>query len=151
MNYNYIVKINNSSSFSDIASYSESANLLAASYKNGEIVYVLANSNSSSYLYVHTSTGYLKQTIIYNSNIITAIDASTTYLCAVDSYGYLLTYSYSSYNPDDYTPSSFPGWAIALMTSLFFFICVVGMVMMVVKARKRRQAQMVNNYNRFNN
>lgn len=93
----------------------------------------------------------MKQTITYNYNKIKAIDASNTYLLAVDEYGYLLTFSYSSYHPDDYTPANFPGWAIALITSFFFFICVVGFVMMVVKARKRRQRQTVNNYNRFNN
>jgi len=151
LNYNYIVKFKDSTSAAELVTFPENANLIAASYYNGEAIYILANANTSSYLYVHSTSGATIQTLTYNSYTIRAIDASNTYLCAVDSYGYLLTFSFNPYSPDDYTNKGFPGWAIALITSVLFFICVAGIVMMVVKARKRRQAQMVNNYNRFNN
>lgn len=151
LNTNYIYKVRSgSTAYTDMVSYSEYANLITTSYYNGEIVYILANANTSSNLYVHYASGVLKQTITYNTYTIKAIDASTMYLCTIDNYGYLSIYSYSPYDPD-YISSDFPAWAIVLMTTLFFFLCVVGLVLMVVKARKRRQAQMINNYNRFNN
>lgn len=124
--------------------------MVAASYYNGNVVYILA-SNSSSNLYIHQSYGTLTQTLYPNLYNIRAIDASTTYLCALDYYGYLIIYTFNPYDDDYYPSSGFPGWAIALISSLFFFICVVGIVCMVVRGRKRRQAQMINNYNRFNN
>lgn len=134
-----------------MASYSEYANSVAASYaSNGDVIYILAYVNSSSNLYVHTSSGYLRQTIS-NTYSVKAIDASNTYLCVLDNYGYLSIYSYSTYDPDDYIPSSFPIFAIVLMSILLPFIFVGLIVCIVVKGRKRRQAQMINNYNRFNN
>ena len=151
LNYNYIFKFKDSTSVAESVTYSENANIIAASYYNGEAIYILAYSNSSSYLYVHSASGATIQTITYNSYTIKAIDASTTYLCAIDSYGYLLIFSFDPYSPDNNPNNGFPGWAIALMTSVFFFICVAGFIMMVVKARKRRQALIADNYNRFNN
>ena len=134
-----------------MASYSEYADLVAASYaSNGDVIYILAYTNSSSNLYVHTSSGYLRQTI-YNSYSIKAIDASNTYLCSVDIYGYLSIFSYSTYDPDNYIPSNFPVFAIVLLSILVPFAFVALIVCIAVKAKKRRQAQMVNNYNRFNN
>ena len=149
LNNNYILNFRNTST-TTMVSYSEYADLVAASYYNGESIYILANSNTSSNLYVHTSTGYLRQTIS-NTYTIKAIDASTTYLCALDMYGYLVIYSYNSYDPDDYVPSSFSVVAIVLMSIFLPFIFVGLIVCIAVKAKKRRQAQMVNNYNRFNN
>lgn len=151
LNYNYIFNFKDSTSSAEFVAYSESANLITSSYYNGETIYILANANISTYLYVHSTSGATIQTITYNSYAIRAIDASNTYLCAVDNYGYLLTFSFKPYTPDDYSKKDFPGWAIALITSVLFFICVAGIIMMSVKARKRRQAQIVNNYNKFNN
>lgn len=122
---------------------------MAASYNNYKVNLITASINSSSFLYVYDSVGSLKQTIVYSSSYLKAIDASKNYLVAVDSAGYLAIITYST--QPDIVITGFPVWAIVLISSCLFLLCVIGAVVMIVRARKRRLAiAAVNGYNRFN-
>ncbi len=146
----YIYKINNYTSYNSIyISYSYTA--LASSYKNYTYSYITTNLNYSSNLYVYGQNGLSKQNITFNLNYCRAMDAGNTYLVTADSGGYLNIISYTD-TTDIVINVDFPGWAIALMVSFIFLLCVIGVVVMVVRAKKRRQAQQAaGGYNQFNN
>ncbi len=147
MNYYYIIRFT-STSDSYMVSYSSTANIFAASYKNNEFVYLTGNSNSSSSINVYYGSGSLGQSINYTGNVIKAVDATENYLAAVDVYGYLVI---STYDRDHSYDGDFPGWAIGLIVGVIVIIFIIGAIVNVVKARKRRQAMNGNHYNQFNN
>ncbi len=147
LNYYYIFKFT-STTDSNYVTYSTSANIFAASYKNYEFVYLMANSNSSSYIYTHYGDGSLGQMIDYTGYTVKAIDATENYMASIDTYGYFVLASYDNGNSNG---GDFPGWAIGLIVAFIVIIFIIAAIVNIVKARKRKQAMSGNNYNQFNN
>jgi hypothetical protein len=106
-------------------------------------------SSSSLYLKVYDPNGSKRQVLSFGSYFYNAIDASANYLVYVSTDGVLGIVTYAPYNPI-VIDTSFPIWAVILISVSFVFIVVIVIVIVVVRARKRKTAMAANGYNRFN-
>ena len=144
----YVYRMNSSMSYTK-AYMSGSFNTVVGSYKNGEFLYIIMYTNSSLNLRVFDSNGNSRQTLSYGYSTYSSIDASANFLVYGDSSGSVGIVTYQTESPI-VIDVKFPIWAIVLISVGLFLIFVVGIVVCVVKARKRRLAMAANGYNRFN-